>query len=124
MIWGFNALRNLLEAAKMVESCEPADTVGGTQHPQNSVDKQEVDSWRTHVTETQLQLAQEDLQEDEEVWEEQQARLKPTTPVQPGNKILRPAIDDAPFDEGFRFKQVKAFGVPPSKVPQSKGKTI
>ena len=84
-----------------------------------AVEVQEVDSWRTHVTETQLPLSQGDLQE-EELWEEQQARLEPTT-MKPGNKILRPLVDDVPFDEGFQFKQAKDLAALSSTLPQRNG---
>ena len=129
MLWGFNALRNFFYTVNMVDSQEPASANrGDASHSSQEtsikepliVEPQDIDSWRTHVTETQLPMAQEHLQE-EESWEEQQARLKPTI-IQPGNKILRPAVDDAPFDQGFRFEQAKAFGGPPSKVSQSNGK--
>ena len=131
MIWGFNTLRNLLHTVNMVESQEPVSAIGGdvTQNSQETsskeplvVELQDIDSWRTHVTETQMPLVLGHLQE-EESWEEQQARLKPTM-IQPGNKILRPAVDDAPFDQGFRFEQAKAFGGHSSKLPQSNGKLV
>ena len=84
-----------------------------SERPSNLEDVQEVDSYRTHVTETQLpgSSCPEHLHE-EETWKEPQPNI--ASPIaQPGNKIARPVIDETPHYEGFRFENFKG----PAKRP-------
>lgn len=112
---GSSTLRRLFDLQRMEDSRETItlpvevgnDCQGSSMEPKvepAAAEVQEPDTLRTHVTETQFPLSQMSIQK--EPWQEQQARLEPTR-VQPGNKIQRPVIDDAPLGQGFEFGSVK-----------------